>query len=291
MGSRLFDEIREQRGLAYSVHSSRTLTPTCRCCSSPPASIRASARGLPADGRDRHRAARAGPDGVPRSSAHAPMPPARARSRSRTPARSPATPPTRRSCTASPSIPTRDRAARPVTRTSRRGRSRRRRRAVDRMRRPAHGGGVRIRVRASSLAGAAAIGCSDAAADRLSSSWHLGGALRAAPAGGRRKRPLSPAPASRRRPRALTPGSPRRARRTRVPPAAARRPAASCLRSDHARPAVPVRATVKRPPASVEKLYTTVAMLQRLGPARACTRRCSAPGTSVPAASGTATST
>ena len=37
MGSRLFDEIREQRGLCYSVYARRPrATPTRRCCSSAP---------------------------------------------------------------------------------------------------------------------------------------------------------------------------------------------------------------------------------------------------------------
>jgi predicted Zn-dependent peptidase len=33
MGSRLFDEIREQRGLCYSVSAIPTRSPTCRSCS------------------------------------------------------------------------------------------------------------------------------------------------------------------------------------------------------------------------------------------------------------------
>ena len=43
MGSRLFDEIREQRGLAYSVYSVDHCSPTCRSCSSPRASSPGSA--------------------------------------------------------------------------------------------------------------------------------------------------------------------------------------------------------------------------------------------------------
>ena len=42
MGSRLFDEIREQRGLAYSVTRPPTPTPTCPCFSCPPGLSRAS---------------------------------------------------------------------------------------------------------------------------------------------------------------------------------------------------------------------------------------------------------
>ena len=43
MGSRLFDEIREQRGLCYSVYAINHASPTCRSCSSAPASSRPSA--------------------------------------------------------------------------------------------------------------------------------------------------------------------------------------------------------------------------------------------------------
>ena len=63
MGSRLFDEIREQRGLAYSVHSiahAYADVPVLQLSAGlESAQVR---RGLPANARDRHRAARAGSD-------------------------------------------------------------------------------------------------------------------------------------------------------------------------------------------------------------------------------------
>ena len=94
MGSRLFDEIREQRGLAYSVyaisHNSADV-PILQLVGR--ARLDEVRRGVPPHARDRHRAARRGPDARRRSSAHAPTPPARACSRSRTRTPSPATPP------------------------------------------------------------------------------------------------------------------------------------------------------------------------------------------------------
>ena len=107
MASRLFDEIREQRGLAYSVHS------TAHAYADVPV-LQLSAgldstqgdRGVRPDEGDRHRAARAGPDGRRRSSAPARTRPAPGRSRSRTAAPSPVTRLSRRSCTARTSIPT-----------------------------------------------------------------------------------------------------------------------------------------------------------------------------------------
>ena len=65
MGSRLFDEIREQRGLAYSVHSvphAYADVPVLQLSAGLESSqVR---RGLPADARDRERAARAWTDRV-----------------------------------------------------------------------------------------------------------------------------------------------------------------------------------------------------------------------------------
>ena len=85
--------------------------------------VRKADRGLPPDARDRHRAARAGPDrgrGRARPSVRGRAP---GRSRSRTPARSRATRPSRRSCTARTSIRT------PRSRCSTRSRSPRWRRS------------------------------------------------------------------------------------------------------------------------------------------------------------------
>ena len=107
MGSRLFDEIREQRGLAYSVHSiahAYADVPVLQLSAGP--GVGEVRRGLPPDARDRHRAARATDRPRRRSSAPARTRPARARSTSRTAGRSRATPPSRRSSTARTSIPT-----------------------------------------------------------------------------------------------------------------------------------------------------------------------------------------
>ena len=94
MGSRLFDEIREQRGLAYSVYA---LSHNSARRADPAAVGRPRLdevrRGVPPHARDRRRAARRGADARRRSSAPAHTPPARACSRSRTRTRSPATPP------------------------------------------------------------------------------------------------------------------------------------------------------------------------------------------------------
>ena len=96
MGSRLFDEIREQRGLAYSVYSvdhSFADAPLLQLSAGP--GVRQVRRGLRAHARDRRRAARRGPDARTRSSAPARTPPAAACSRSRTRTRSRATRPRR----------------------------------------------------------------------------------------------------------------------------------------------------------------------------------------------------
>ena len=107
MGSRLFDEIREQRGLAYS---GVRLRPRLRRRARAPAVGRAgvgqvrggvrahdarSSTSCAATGRPR-----------PRSSARGPTPPGGSCSPSRTPTRSPATPPARRSCATRRSTPT-----------------------------------------------------------------------------------------------------------------------------------------------------------------------------------------
>ena len=108
MGSRLFDEIREQRGLCYSVYAvdhafadvpilqlgAGLESGKCR-------------RGLHAHARDRRRAARRRAQARRRSSAPAPTPPAAACWRSRTRTRWPATRRTRRSCSARTSTRTR----------------------------------------------------------------------------------------------------------------------------------------------------------------------------------------
>ena len=78
MGSRLFDEIREQRGLAYSRLRAR---PLLRRRADPPALGRPGLdevrRGLHAHARDRRRAAHRRADARRRSSAPAPTPPGR----------------------------------------------------------------------------------------------------------------------------------------------------------------------------------------------------------------------
>ena len=63
MGSRLFDEIREQRGLAYSVHSiahAYADVPVLQLSAG--TRVEQDARGLPPDARHRHRAPRRRPD-------------------------------------------------------------------------------------------------------------------------------------------------------------------------------------------------------------------------------------
>ena len=107
MGSRLFDEIREQRGLAYSVSAfphayADVPRPTAerRAWTRPSASRPTGGCGT----SSRSCASRARPR--PRSSAPAHTPPAPARSPSRTPARSRATPHSRRSSTTRTSTPT-----------------------------------------------------------------------------------------------------------------------------------------------------------------------------------------
>ena len=107
MGSRLFDEIREQRGLAYSVYSvDHTFAdvPILQLSAGP--GVGQVRRGLHAHARDRRRAARATARRRRSSSAPAPTPPAAAcwRSRTRTPSR--ATRPPRRSSSARTSTPT-----------------------------------------------------------------------------------------------------------------------------------------------------------------------------------------
>ena len=108
MGSRLFDEIREQRGLAYSVYSvdhAFADVPILQLSAGLDSDqVR---RGLPLHARDRRRPARERAARRTSSSAPAPTPPAGAcwRSRTRTPSR--ATRPTRPSCSARTSTPTR----------------------------------------------------------------------------------------------------------------------------------------------------------------------------------------
>ena len=92
MGSRLFDEIREQRGLAYSVYAvdhAFADVPILQLSAGP--GVRQVRRGLHAHARDRRRAARRRARPRRRSSAPARTPPAAACWRSRTPTRSPAT--------------------------------------------------------------------------------------------------------------------------------------------------------------------------------------------------------
>ena len=92
MGSRLFDEIREQRGLAYSVYSvDHAFADVPILQLSAGLDSEQVHRGLPADARDRRRAARRRPDARRRSSAPAPTPPDASCWRSRTPTRSRAT--------------------------------------------------------------------------------------------------------------------------------------------------------------------------------------------------------
>ena len=92
MGSRLFDEIREKRGLCYSVYAidhAFADVPILQLGSGP--RVGQVRRGLHAHARDRGRAARATGPPRRRSRARAPTPPADSCSRSRTPARSRAT--------------------------------------------------------------------------------------------------------------------------------------------------------------------------------------------------------
>ena len=107
MGSRLFDEIREKRGLCYSVYA---LEPRLRRRADPAARLGAGVgevrRGLHAHARDRRRAARRRPDRGGGRSARAPTPPGASCSPSRTRTRSPATAPSSRSSSARTSTPT-----------------------------------------------------------------------------------------------------------------------------------------------------------------------------------------
>ena len=108
MGSRLFDEIREQRGLAYSVYSvdhSFADVPILQLSAGP--GVGQVRRGLHAHARDRRRAAHRRPDARTSSNAPARTRPAGACWRSRTPTRSPATRPPSRSCSARTSTRTR----------------------------------------------------------------------------------------------------------------------------------------------------------------------------------------
>ena len=120
MGSRLFDEIREQRGLAYSVYS---LDHVVRRRADPAAlrgpGVRQVRRGLHAHARDRRRAARGRAQARRSSSGPRPTRPAAACWRSRTPTPSPATPPPRPSSSARTSTPT-PRSRRSTRRPSRR---------------------------------------------------------------------------------------------------------------------------------------------------------------------------
>ena len=145
MGSRLFDEIREQRGLAYSVSA---VPARLRRRAGPAAlgrpGVRASAsRHTAGCGRSSPSCATTGRP-RPRSSARGRSPPAPGRSPLRTPAPWRDTPPSRRSSTAatSRSRPTIDPARRGHLRRGARGRGRGLRRAVGRVRRAAHRGGV-----------------------------------------------------------------------------------------------------------------------------------------------------
>ena len=172
-----------------------------------------------------------------------------------------------------------------------------RRRALGRLRRAAHGGGVRVSLNRWHAPSAAL------AADRLLGAAAAGGAAAPRATGASSAALQRRHAAGRRHDDAAGADVPRSAR---APPARPMRLLGDGVRPSSARGRTErggvydltspqqlfaLRAGVKRPPASVEKLYTTVALLQRLGPSARLHTAVLGTGHLAPAASGTATCT